>query len=525
MTDLEYGTFAVDADARRVRGILVPWGEKSRTSTSKTKPITFPHGAVATPRDPAVVGLNVNHDRFSPIGRADVLETKAEGLYAEFVIADTEEGDAWLNDHGQFVKLSAEVRDIERDANDFGTARLTGASLVTEGAFASAALFAIDGDPDEEPDEEEETTEPAPAETEEEPDEEPDEPEGDAVAEATAKEVMLAGRGKSAEPALTRSGMFAVLDRIKQGQASERDYTLARAGFQREEVGGLFALTDIKYDALPSDIGSILPPQWIGEVTDGTSYSQTFVSLFGSASLTSLSMAGWRWLVKPTGGAWAGNKQPITSTPATFGPVSEDAVRWAGGNDIAREHRDFGTPGFFEAYDRAMRESFSKWLDEDVVAAGALTAATPLEADDPAGLTIGAGWSQLIDGALAVTEAGLTPTGAVISNTLAKGMLKFPQSDILGYLSGALNLEGGSLDGFQFKFSSLVPADHILVTARTAADVYTLPGSPIRAEALRIDLGGIDIGYYGYGGFFVNNPAGIVDVAPFTAAARSSKKD
>jgi hypothetical protein len=214
----------------------------------------------------------------------------------------------------------------------------------------------------------------------------------------------------------------------------------------------------------------------------------------------------------------------VPSTPATFGPVSQDAIRWAGANDIAREHRDFGTPGFFEAYDKAMRESFAKWLDEDVVGVGAITAATDLEADDPAGLTIGAGWSQLIDGALKITEAGLVPTGAVVSNTLAKGMLKFPQSDILGYLSGALNLEGGSLDGFGFRFSSLVPADHILVVSRSAADVYTLPGSPVRAEALRIDLGGIDVGYYGYGGFFVNNPEGIVDVAPYSAAVAASAK-
>lgn len=96
------------------------------------------------------------------------------------------------------------------------------------------------------------------------------------------------------------------------------------------------------------------------------------------------------------------------------------------------------------------------------------------------------------------------------------GMLKFPQSDILGYLSGALNLEGGSLDGFQFRFSSLVPTDHILVVARTAADVYTLPGSPVRAEALNIANGGVDVGYYGYGGLLVNNALGIVDVAPYT---------
>jgi hypothetical protein len=95
-------------------------------------------------------------------------------------------------------------------------------------------------------------------------------------------------------------------------------------------------------------------------------------------------------------------------------------------------------------------------------------------------------------------------------------MLKAPQSDILGYLSGSLGLEGGSLAGFDFKFSSAITSGHILVVSRSAADVYTLPGSPVRAEALNIANGGIDVGFFGYGGFFVNNAAGIVDVGPYT---------
>ena len=66
---MEHGTFAVDTEARRVRGILIPWGEKSRTSASKTKPIVFPRGSVTIPRDPSVASLNLQHDRFSPIGR------------------------------------------------------------------------------------------------------------------------------------------------------------------------------------------------------------------------------------------------------------------------------------------------------------------------------------------------------------------------------------------------------------------------------------------------------------------------
>jgi hypothetical protein len=507
---MEHGTFAVDTATRRIRGILIPWGEKSRTSASKTKPITFPRGSVTIPRDASVASLNLQHDRFSPLGRGALFEDQEAGLYAEFDIADTEEGDAWLADHGDFVKLSAEVRDIERDADDNGRAKLTGAALVTEGAFESAALFAIDADPDEE----EETPDEAPATTETEPDEEPDEEEKeDAVPEASASEVMLAGRtvAPKVEP-LTRSALFGLVQKVGLGQGTQRDIEIVKAAFLKE--AGLFAIDDITYNAA-GDIAPLLPKQWLGEIPDGVQTEQKYVPLFGSQNLTSLYMTGWKWNLKPSGATWTGNKTEVPSTPASFTQVSDTATRWAGANDIAREHRDFGTPGFFEAYDRIMRQSFADWLDA-LVRVEALAAATDLEADNPTGLTIGAGWSQLIDGALAIVNAGLTPTGAVISSTLAKGMLKFPQSDILGYLSGAIGLEGGSLEGFQFKFDSAITADHILVVSRGAADVYTLPGSPVRAEALNIANGGVDVGFFGYGGFFVNNALGIVDVAPYT---------
>jgi len=515
----EFGMFAVDQDTRTVRGIIIPWDEESRVSQTGNAPVKFRKGDIRVPRDHSVIGLNRQHDRYDPMGRGARFEPVEAGLYSEWRIADTDEGDAWLADHGDLVRLSPELRDITRHPDGTATATLTGAALVTQGAFASAGLFAIDPEEDEEDNPDvvtsvNEAPDEAPATTETEPDEEPDEEEKeDAVADATASEVMLAGRtvAPKVEP-LTRNGLFALVQKVGAGQGTQRDIEVVKAAFMRES--GLFAIDDITYNAA-GDIAPLLPKQWLGEVQDGVVTEQKYVPLFGSQNLTSLYMTGWKWNAKPSGATWSGNKTEIPSTVASFTQVSDTATRWAGGNDIAREHRDFGTPGFFEAYDRIMRQSFADWLDA-LVRTEALAAATALEADNPASLTIGAGWSQLIDGALAVTQAGLTPTGAVISNTLAKGMLKFPQSDILGYLSGALGLEGGSLNGFQFKFDGNITADHILVVARGAADVYTLPGSPVRAEALNIANGGVDVGFFGYGGFFVNNALGIVDVAPYT---------
>lgn len=514
---MESGTFAVDQDTRTIRGILIPWGEKSRTSASKTKPITFARGSVTLPRDPAVASLNLEHDRFSPLGRGARFEDQETGLYAEFVIADTDEGDAWLADHGTFVKLSAEVRDIERDEADFGTAKLTGAALVTEGAFASAALFAIDAEPDDEDDEAvergiDETTDDS-TESDGRPDEEPDETEGEAVPEASASEVMLAGRAKPTEPALTKRAYFRMLDEVMGGRASFETRTFIARTVQGE--GGMFALDDIAYDGVGGVGAEMVPAQWIGEV-EVVSYRPIYSDLFPTKPLTSLSLGGWKWGTKPAGDTWTGNKADVPSNTPTVTPVTETASRWAGGHDIAREHRDFGTPGFFEAYNAAMRESYEQWKDVTIVRTELLAGATDVEADNPSGLTIGAGWSALIDGAAAVVAAGFTPTFAVVELSLWKAMMKVPDSDTIGYLEASLNLESGSLSGFTFRPASGLTTGHILIGSREAADVYQLPGSPVRAEALNISAGGIDVGLFGYAGLLIKDATGIVDVAPYT---------
>ena len=101
-------------------------------------------------------------------------------------------------------------------------------------------------------------------------------------------------------------------------------------------------------------------------------------------------------------------------------------------------------------------------------------------------------------------------------------------ANVLGYLNSALSLSGdGSLDGFTIvgaPAGSALPAGHTLVVAKSAADVYELPGVPIRQEAANIALGGIDTGLFAYSGFLVKNLAGIVDVAPAVAARGGSSK-
>jgi hypothetical protein len=503
--------FANVAD-RTIKGLLLPYGEASRTNLTGTEPIAFSKGTVSIPRDVTMVGLNLNHDRFTWAGRVTELEDTDAGMVATFKVAETDEGDEALAAvaAGRLTKLSAEVVKLVRDGAKAISAKLTGAALVDDGAFASAALFALGDVEDIEP------TEGAPAASEE-PDEPAEEEEEETVPEAQIPTGLPAPKPVAVEKKESTKGeMFAAIESVYRGSASIERLNEVRTFMSSQ---ALFALEDVTYDGVGGIATTTTRPAWIGEVKDGTTYAQKFAPLFGQQTLTALAMAGWKWGTKPAGAAWAGNKAAISSNDPTVTAVTENASRWAGGHDIAREHIDFNTPGFFEAYNAAMRESFDRWLDTTIVLTEALAGATDVEADDPAGLAIGAGWSAVIDGAASIVDAGLTPTSAVVASGLWKAMAKLPQSDVLGYLNAQLSLTGdGRLDTF-----SIIPAaptqltaGHVLVVAKSAADVYTLPGSPIRAEAQNIANGGLDVGFFGYGGFLIKNTAGIVDVGPYT---------
>lgn len=519
---LEVGLFAVDRDTRTVRGVLVPWGEQSRPSVSKTKPVRFMRGDLRVPADPDVVGLNRMHDRFDWIGRAAELDpTPDVGLVAAFRIAKTPEGDAWLADHGNLVRLSAEVKNMRRRADGSATADLCGAALVDEGAFASAALFAVDrsdeAEPEPEPEPETETPEPDspaganPA--------APDQDEREDTVDDETPEVpnTFQNQNGSGTRPVGKAEMFRLMHARASGTITAAQSARFAAARGAVDETALFALSDVPYDGAGGVGASMTQPAWLGEVLDGTEFIQRFWTLFGTPKpLTALAMAGWKWDVKPQGGTWTGNKDDIPSNTPTTSLVSENALRWAGGHDHAREHRDFNTPGYFESYYAAMVEDFRRWQDVDVALDAILAAATPLEADNPAGLAIGSAMSKVIDGAVAVVAAGLVPTFAVLPLADYKSILKTPSSDALAYLNAALGLDEGTLAEAGFRFAPSAEVTNPIVGSRNAADVWELPGSPLRVEALDIARGGIDTGLFGYSGLQVKNAAAIVEVTPYT---------
>jgi hypothetical protein len=533
----EAGLFAVNQDTREVAGLLVPYGVLSKPNLTGNQPLRFKDGGVQLPRDPAIVQLKLEHNVFEPIGQATQLRHVAgEGVHAVFRIANTDEGDAWLADHTGAASLSPEVKGIVRHAGDWATANLTGAGAVAEGAFAGAGLFSVavadderQANPDEEEDDEDDLDEddqddddegvPAPAEPDvapATPDTNPAAPEEgqDDMADAVAPTTMLAGRRvqdrrttQPAAPALTKAGFFAAVNHARRtgDRAQLQPYLEVVAD------AGLFALANITYDGaggLTTQAG--MPAEWLGQLWQGKTFTRRIVPLLTPKPLTSLSMTGWVWTVKPAMGAWAGNKTPIPSNTPTVGPKAFNATRFAGGHDLAREYYDFNVTDVIDSYADAMVDSYAQLSDAYALVQlqGGATPYTPDVAN-----TVNKGLLDIVDGALAVVAAGGTPSWSVVAPDVFKGILATPHEDALDYFNATVGLEDGTIGGganFAVIPDARLVAGSIIVGDKAGATAWELPGVPIRVSAPDLVLGGIDNAFFGYIGVGVTTPAVVV---------------
>ncbi len=552
-------TLLANWEDRTVKGLLLPYGELSRTSN--VGPVSFARGTLALPADPDVVGANRHHVREDPVGRAVALEDTDAGVVATFRIARTPEGDATLQAiHDKtLTKLSAEVRGLVRDAKDKTRAlagALFGAAFVTEGAFESAALYAELAEStdvhmeDEYTDEagitwrrvtdtsREVTTDTAPdgtvtttatSTTTETVTEAPAtgdttnqggtvDPEetlaaGAATVPATVPQTMLAGATPNQQTEPVSNTIYQVAHALAayfgKGDTSLME---ALAATSRNAGDLMFAaLTDVKVSGAGA---AIIQPQWIGDVWAERSHVRKFAPLLAQAALTSFKVKGFKFTTKATGGDWAGDKTAVPSGSMATAEVSVDAARWAMGHDIAREFRDFDVPEFWVAYFQQGANSYSRWADTkalaDVLAgATAVTAGAVPSGANPATVL-------LVDGALSViaTEEA-TPSWAVAGADVYRTLLLQERDDVIATLSLSLGLESGDLAGFRIiPSTSASLTGKVLVGAREAATFYELPGAPIRTEALDMVKGGIDTGMFGYAATVINNPAALALVAP-----------
>lgn len=502
---MEAGVLFANAADRTVKGRLFSWGEESRVSVSGEAPVVFASAAdFALPRDVTVLNANIGHDRYKPAARFTAVEDDGVGPVAHFQIADSEEGDELLAgiSSGRLTRLSAEVTNLIRKGVKEATGRLTGAAFVPEGAFASAALFAI-GDITEAPAPETPEADPAPSS-----DADPSEtPEANPEKEDIVTDVIIPDGVSVETPADKKAdtslgALFAAISYAKR--SGDKTVLDAFAGGNVD-----FAIATVQ-DAGPSSktIGlDTAQPAYLGELWSRLTYQRKYWGLVSNAPLTSYKVVGWRWTTPPVVAAYSGNTAEVPSNAVDTEPVSADARRIAGGHRLDRRFRDFNDQEVIESYFRLMTESYAKVSDLDILSkiVGAATTTTP--GTVPSGVP--KGLAALVDGALDVVAQDNTPTFAIISPELYRDILFLGKDDTFAYLNWAFGLKGeGDGEGFQIRTGN-VGTGKVIVGAKEAMTAFELPGSPIRVEAVAPHNGAFDDALYGYIADVVHNAAAI----------------
>ncbi len=548
MTDAHImaGTLTANREARIVSGLLLPFGEECASNLGK---FSIPGPDVITiPKDvPGVMGVNLEHVREASTGRTLTAHNTPAGVYASFRIAEGDAGDTLLarwadpNDTDVPRKLSAEVADVVIRDGKAVSGRLFGAAFVREGAFPSATLMAAADDTAEKPPPAEPVPDVVEKHTEEitgedgitrtktttvtthvegdktttttvEEIEEPAEP------DPTEKEPPVAVASKpntlnANKPSTPKGLSFHAFNRmLAEAKGTGNASLYAAISQEASSSESLFAaLKDIKLG--DGEVGEAIAaiPQWLGELWSGRAFQRRIIPLIGSAPLTGLKIAGWRWLDKPTVAPWTGNKAPVPSNTPETESYETTAKRLAGAHDVAREYRDFDVPGFWDGYWRGMTESYDKQADDGTLA-DLLAAATPVvRGTVPADVT--PGMVSIVDGALEIIDEGL-PSFAVVAKDLYREILLTRDDNTLTYLNAALGLEEGTIQSFRVIPHASMPNGTALVGAKEAATSHELPGVPIRVEGLDMVKGGIDPGLFGYYGTVIHDEAALALVSP-----------
>lgn len=511
---------AAEQTKRTVTGLVVPWNTPGRTSAG---PVSVAEGAVKLPADLGRVKLLRDHSdtaNFSPVGYATAAEVTDEGLKMSFRIAEGDDGDAALADVKNRVRdaLSVELVDTKVTNGTLKSGNLTAVALVPIPAFAearvemltAAATDPADDEDDDELDqdvEDDETVDPVDddaelvietdeqleitdPETDPVEDDEDDETEKETNNMGPKKNKLAAARVPSGlkvnqKPALTFSQAVETIANMRTGTASP-ELTAA--------------LADITRSANPA----VSAPQWLGELWEGSEYQREIIPTMTIKPLTKLKAVGWRWTQKPEIEDYAGDKAEIPTNEVATEPVETTANRMAVGHDIDRAYFDFNETEFLEGFFRARTIDYAMKSDAKAAAFLNTSASTGTTVATEPDLLHAAARARLV----VKRQVRVEPSAYLVHPNSLFGLFDITQLDNPAYL----DLLGVKPE--RFIATDLVPENEVVAYAKESVTWFELPGSPIRVDAERIDLGGRDSAVFAYWATLLNNQAGIVRV-PF----------
>lgn len=263
------------------------------------------------------------------------------------------------------------------------------------------------------------------------------------------------------------------------------------------------ALADVTY----SQHGNIIQqPAWSGELWSGVDLEPEWSDLFSTGDMLSLSGEGWRFTTKPEIKDYAGDKAAIPTTTIGTERVPWVGARMAVGNDFDRAFYDFPNLELIRSYVEFVRKDWRLKLDTKIKNY-TLANATPLVgvAAQPTLLKAGAKLSR----GLKRRKVGKM-SFLVANDDDFDTLMDITKNDVPAFL------ELYGVEPKDFRSSPDVPQGTVIGGVKQAAQVRTLPGSPIRADAQNIANGGIDTAFFGYWAIQEHHDAGIASVQ-FTA--------
>ena len=258
---------------------------------------------------------------------------------------------------------------------------------------------------------------------------------------------------------------------------------------------------------LTDDVGEGWGPRegWMGEVWQAANSGRPWITALGTPKqLTTMELKGWAWDVRPKVGKYSGNKTEVPTNKPKTKPVTGTAERWAGGWDIDRIFFDLGDPGFLTSFWTAAAAEYDASSDEDI-AVQMLAAATDK------------GFSPTAIAAIAAIATDLRKIGArATSIFLAEDVFdeysNLKQADVPFWLANATGVSLAEAEAtvadLRIEADVQLDAGDVVGFDRRAADVYEK--TPIKLQAQDIARGGIDLGFFSYGGLVVNDPRAIV---------------
>ena len=547
MTDLieyEGGDILANLEDRTITGLLVPFNELGHTNAGR---FMVEAGALALPSDPSVIGLNIDHDRSQPVGRATRVWQQEEGIFATFRMAETPEGDAALADaldpNGTRRRLSGEFHtSIKAGKAVAGSGRLWGGAVVPMGAFPSAMVLAADTTTSSSQYVTEYTDEAgvtwrrveetvtttttevaAPV----------DNTEGDTPVTETAVAASIAAvpgtagapNAAAARTASRQPDSAMILAAVRALRTNPADQSAVQV---------LAAIADIPMtgeNALPA--AGVLQPNWLGPLYQGVPYVREYIGLCNlGTDITAGGKAGFRTFrgtdgapgLPPFDGTWAGFPSQINGYQGSTDILRSTLAKFAVGNAIDRSL--FDLPGGSEvvaAFLQLIIEDYLVWSDEEarqtiISQAVPVAAATAKYPDNyPAAL------GQLIQGILAVKKRKAdkrrdVPTFA-IANDAAFEQLAYAaggEQNLPAFVKLALSTSGnGTVDGDVTVVNGdtgITGTSSVVVGASQGIDFDELPGGPLVIDALELARGGIDKATHGYLQTFVRRPQAFAHV-------------